>query len=192
MNRAVAVVGAAVAAGVTVAGLVLAPAAMADDAASPVACAEASVRVQTAAEAAVKAGDDLAKANAVLLAALQANLAAAEKAQAQKLAALQALLATEDPDPDAVEDARAALVEAELKVQEAAKALADAAPPSALKDKLAEAQAALKVAIERREKACDFVLPAVTPGPSVTVTVPPPTTRVPVPVEINTGYSPQL
>lgn len=190
MNRVMAGVGAALAAGVTVVGLIWAPAAMADDASNPVACAEASVRVQAAAEAAVKAGDDLAKANAVLLAALQANLAEAEKVRAQNLAALQALLATNNPDPDAVEDARAELVAAELKVQEATKALADAAPPSALKDKLTEAQAALKVAIDRRAKACDFVLPTVTatPSPSVTVTVTPPA-PVRLPSAIDTGLA---
>jgi hypothetical protein len=190
VNRAVAGVGAAIAAGVTVAGLIWAPAAMADDVSSPVACAEASVRVQTAAEAAVKAGDDLAKANAVILAGLQANLAAAEKAQATKLAAYQAVVGDDDSTAAEINAALADLTAAQLKVQEAAKALADAAPPSALKDKLADAQAALKTAIDRREKACDFVLPTVTatPSPSVTVTVTPsPSPRLPS--AIDTGYA---
>jgi len=196
VNRAVAGVAAAVAAGVTIAALALAPQAMADDATGfdSVACAEASVRVQTAAEAAVAAGDELAKANAAILAGLQSNLAAAEKTQATKLAAYQSALKDPTATNAAIQTALDELTAAQLKVQDAAKALADAAPPSVLKDKLAAAQADLKTAIERRVKACDFVLPPVTTTvvpPSVTVTVtPPPAVRIPT--EINTGYSPQL
>lgn len=186
MNRAV--VGAALAASV-VAGLVfgLAPAAMADETGfDSVACAEASIRVQTAAEAAVKAGDDLAKANAAILAGLQANLANAEKDQAAKLAAYQAAVADDESTPEEIADAAKALADAQLKVQAAAKALEDAAPPSALKDKLIAAQADLKAAIEKRIKACDFVvLPTVTVTPSPTVTPAP--SRPRLPSAIDTG-----
>lgn len=178
VNRTV--VGAVVAAGATVAGLVfgLAPAAMAADGTGfdSVACAEASVRVQTAAEAAVKAGDELAKANAAILAGLQASLADAEKDQAAKLKVYQDAVADAQSTADEIAAAAKALADAQLKVQQAAKALEDAAPPSVLKDKLVAAQADLKAAIDRRITACDVVvLPTVTvtPSPSVTVTATP-------------------
>jgi hypothetical protein len=178
-----------VAAAATIAAGVFAGVASADESGfDSVACAEASVRVQTAAEAAVKAGDDLAKANAAILTGLQANLAAAEKDQAVKLKAYQAALADDDATANTIKQAQDDLVAAQLKVQQAAKALEDAAPPSALKDKLIAAQADLKVAINRRLKACDFVLPTVTPTPtpSVTVTVTP-TPAPRIPSAIDTG-----
>jgi hypothetical protein len=191
VNKLVAGAGGLLAAGVTVLGVVLAPAAVADENGfDSVACAESSVRVQTAAEAAVKAGDDLAKANAVILAGLQANLAAAERVQSDKLKAYQDVVADDGSSPAQIKAALAALTDAQLDVQEAAKALADAAPPSELKDALVAAQANLKVAIERRVKACDFVLPTVTPTPtpSVTVTVTPrPAPRLPS--AIDTGFA---
>jgi septal ring factor EnvC (AmiA/AmiB activator) len=191
MNKLVAGAGGLLAAGVTVLGLAMAPTAAADETGpSSVACAEASVRVRDAAVDAVAAGDALAKANKELLANLQADLTAKEKIQAAKLEDLRDVLADPASDQADIDKARAELLAAQKDVQDAAKALKDAAPPSDLKDALTRAEVALERAIAAQTKACDFVLPTVTatPPPSVTVTVvPSPSPRLPS--AIDTGYA---
>lgn len=187
MKKALAGAGAVLAAGVTVLGLALAPSAMAtptvdDSGPDSVACAQANAAVLRAALAANAIADRIDAGQDQVITDLKAKVVAAQTVYDTAYAAYQAT-----PTPGTL----AALVSAQGVLDDALGALKNApGVSSTLKAELAGAQAALKVTIERRVKACDFVIvtPTVTPTPPVTVTVTPPP-PVTLPKAIDTGYA---
>lgn len=157
-------VGAAVAVGVTIAGLVWAPAAMAADETGPnsVACAQSNAAVAAAAIKANAKADEIAAGQDVVIKDLKEK---ADAAQAGYDAAYATYQATPNAaNLDALQDAQAAL-------DKALAALADApGVPANQKAELVALQVALKAAIDTSVKACDVV----DPTPTVTPTVTPP------------------
>lgn len=186
MKKAFAGAAAALAAGVTVLGLAMAPQAMAvptidESGPDSVACAQANAAVLAAALKANAVADEIEAGQDQLLKDLKAKVDAAQVVYDTAYAAYQA----------APTDATlAVLVKAQGALDDALDALKNAPGVSAvLKAKLAAAQAELKATIERRVKACDYIpLPTVTvtPTPSVTVTVTP-TPAPRIPTAIDTG-----
>ena len=167
-KRLLASVGVLAVSGVAALGIAMAPAAAADESGpDSVACAQANAAVLQAALNANAVADEIEAGQDQVIKDLKAKVDAAQAVYDKAYAAYQA-----DPDDDTL----AALVKAQAALDDALGALKNApGVPAAQKTKLAAAQAELKVSIERRVKACDFVLPTgtVTPSPSVTVTVTP-------------------
>lgn len=160
--KALALAGAAVAVGVTIAGLVLAPAAMAADETGPtsVACAQSNAAVAAAAIKANAKADEIAAGQDVVIKDLK------EKADAAQ-AVYDAAYATYQATPNAVN--LDALQDAQAALDKALAALSDApGVPATQKSELAALQAALKVTIDKSVKACDVVVPTPTATPTAT------------------------
>lgn len=143
----------------TVAAMATTTAAMAAPAPGPdtTACAEATVRVDAAAQAAVEAGDALAAAETALT-----------DAQAKVEAATETLTGVLGVDPPVEVDVKTA---SDALLDDVA-ALAAAADPGPLADALADARKKLADAIAARVEACTEV--AVEPTETTTPTSPPP------------------
>lgn len=166
MKKLVAGVGAAVAASVTVAGLIWAPAAMAADETGPnsVACAQASAAVLSAAIKANTKADEIQAGQDQVIKDLKGK---ADDAQAAYDLAYKAY-------QDKPTDGNLTLLQAAQDALDTAlKNLANApGVPADQKAALIKLQVELKAAIDRSEKACEFVPPPVTVTPSPTA-VPP-------------------
>jgi hypothetical protein len=162
VNKLVAGVGAAVAAGVTVLGLVWAPSAMAADESGPnsVACAQASAAVLSAAIKANAKADEIQAGQDQVVKDLKDKADTAQGVYDLAYKAYQA--APTDANLAKLQDAQDGL-------DTALKNLSNApGVPSDQKAALAKLQAELKVAIDKSEKACVFVPPSVTVTPSPT------------------------
>lgn len=196
VNRVVAGVGAAFAAGVTVVGLIMAPAAMADETGpDSVACATANAAVLRAALAANAEAEKVDAAQGNVLAGLKAVV----KEASDKVDAADAIyqpLAVAAAEDDATAAAKKAAADA-LKILVAAQADLNVAVANlasgpqltpAQKAALDKANDAVADAIKRRAKACEFVtVTTTTPPPTTTVAVVPP--PVVIPKAIDTGYA---
>jgi hypothetical protein len=161
--KLVAGVGAAVAAGVTVAALVLAPQAMAapsvdESGPNSVACAQASAAVLSAAIKANAMADEIQAGQDQIVKDLKDKADAAQAAYDLAYKAYQAV--PNDANLKALQAGQDAL-DAALKNLSNAPGV-----PADQKAALAKLQAELKVAIDKSERACQFVPPTVTMTPS--------------------------
>lgn len=196
MNKIVAGAGGLLAAGVTVLGLAMAPAAAADETGpDSVACATANAAVLRTALAANAEAEKVDAAQDNVLVGLKAAVKeASDKVDAadaiyQPLAVKAAADGATDADKKAAADALKVLVAAQADLKQAVNNLA-AGPQltPAQKAALDKANAAVADAIKQRAKACEFVIVTTTVPPPATVTVvPSPSPRLPS--AIDTGLA---